>query len=230
MVAEKTLVIVEDEHAHDVEPDRAVGSIEVLGEPGRRQTLEGVAVEGFLGKSLTAVLTELAADEDQVVLFAGDEVDGVAAVRSPLFEDFETSELEIAPDALHRLGVDGFHGWPPKVSARPRGGPCGSRAVGVPGGCKGGSKTLKGPSFRALNSKATRKVFAALAPAGVLDEPAKVQGAAQGACRCPGGLEARSEHGAQRAEGAEGFHRRFGQHGRHGSIAEMGRARHRRAG
>lgn len=171
--------IAEDQHAHDIEPDRAIAGVEVLDEVGRRQSLEGAAVESFLGESLAAVLTELAADEDQVVLFVGDEVDGIAAVRSALFEDLEAPALEVALDALHRLGVDGFHGRPPKVSARPCGEPCGSHAIGVPEGCKGGSKTLKGSSFRARDSESTRKVFAALAAAGALDEPAKVQGAIQ---------------------------------------------------
>ena len=72
MVAEKSPVVAENQHAHDVEPDRAVGNVEVFGEVGRRQPLEGVAIESFLGESLAAVLTELAADEDQVALLAGD--------------------------------------------------------------------------------------------------------------------------------------------------------------
>lgn len=109
-MAEKCPVVAENQHAHDVEPDRAIAGVEVLGEVGCRQPLEGAAIEDFLGETLAAVLTELAADEDQVVLFAGDEVDGVAAVRPVLFEDFETPVLEIALDALHCLGVDGFHG------------------------------------------------------------------------------------------------------------------------
>lgn len=113
VMAKKGSAIAEDQHAHDIEPDRTIAGIEVLDEVGRRQSLKGAAVESFLGETLAAVLTELAADEDQVVLFVGDEVDDVAAVRPALFEDLEASALEVAPDALHRLGVDGFHGRPP---------------------------------------------------------------------------------------------------------------------
>lgn len=108
-MAEKGPAVVEDQHAHQVEPDRAITGIEMLGEVRCRQALERVAIENFLGETLAAVLTELAADEDQVVLFVGDEVDAVAAVCPVLFEDFETPALEIALDALHCLGVDGFH-------------------------------------------------------------------------------------------------------------------------
>ena len=86
VVAEKCPVVTEDQHAHQVEPDRAIAGVEVLGEVGCRQSLEGAAVENFLGEALAAVPTELTADEDQVVLFAGDEV---AAVRPPFFEDIE---------------------------------------------------------------------------------------------------------------------------------------------
>lgn len=110
VVTEKGSVAAENQHAHDVEPDHAIARVKVFDEAGRRQSLEGVAIEGFLGESFTAVLTELAVDEDQVVLFTGDEVDGVAVVLPPLFEDFETPALEIPPDALHCLGVDDFHG------------------------------------------------------------------------------------------------------------------------
>ena len=113
VMAEESPVLTEDQHAHGIEPDRAIAGIEVLDEVGRRQSLEGAAVESFLGESLAAVLTELAADEDQVVLFVGDEVDGIAAVRPALFEDLEASALEVDPDALHCLGVDSFHGRPP---------------------------------------------------------------------------------------------------------------------
>ncbi len=110
MVAEKGPVVAEDQHAHSIEPDRAIAGVEVLGKVGCRQSLEGAAVENFLGEPLAAVPTELAAYEDQVVSFVGDEVDDVTAVRPALFEDFETPALEIALDALHRFGVDGFHG------------------------------------------------------------------------------------------------------------------------
>lgn len=78
----------------------------MLDEAGCRQAVEGATVEALLGESLAAVLTELTADEDQAVLFVGDEVDDVAAMCSPLFDDLETPALEVAPDALHFLGVD----------------------------------------------------------------------------------------------------------------------------
>lgn len=109
VMAKKGPVVTEEQHAHQVEPDRAIAGVEMLGEVGCRQSLEGATIENFLGETLAAVLIELAADEDQVVFFVGDEVDGIAAVRPPLFEDFETPALEIAPDALHCLGADGFH-------------------------------------------------------------------------------------------------------------------------
>ena len=79
VMAEKSPVVVEDQHAHGIEPDRVFAGVEVLGEVGCRQS-----IESFLGKTLAAVLTELVADEDQVVFFVGDEVDGIAAVRPPL--------------------------------------------------------------------------------------------------------------------------------------------------
>ena len=109
-MAEKGPVVVENQHAYQVEPDRAIAGVEVLGEVGCRQSLEGVAIGNFLGETFTGVLADLAADEDHIVLFAGDEVDGVAAVRPVLFEDLESPALKIALDALHCLGVDGFHG------------------------------------------------------------------------------------------------------------------------
>lgn len=109
-MAEESPAVVENQHAHQVEPDRAITGVEMLGEVGCHQSLERVAIENLLGETLTAVLTELADDEDQVVLLVGDEIDGVAAVRPILFENIETPALEIALDALHCLGVDGFHG------------------------------------------------------------------------------------------------------------------------
>jgi hypothetical protein len=44
-MAEKALVVAEDKHDHQNEPDRTIAGVEVLCEPGRRQPLEGVAVE-----------------------------------------------------------------------------------------------------------------------------------------------------------------------------------------
>ncbi len=102
-MAEKGSAFAEDQHARRIVPDRTIAGVEVLDEADCRQ-----AVEGLLGESLAAVLTELAADADQAVLFVDDEVQDVVAVRSPLFEDLEAPALEIAPDAFHCLGVDVF--------------------------------------------------------------------------------------------------------------------------
>lgn len=111
-MTEKSPFIVEDQYAHQIEPDRAVTGVDVLGEAGCRQSFKRVAIGNFLGEALAVVLTELAADEDQVVLFVGDEVNDVAVVCPVLFEDFETPALEIDLDSFHLFGVDGFHGRP----------------------------------------------------------------------------------------------------------------------
>lgn len=39
VVAEKTPVVAEGQHAHDIESDRAIAGVEVLGEVGCRQSL-----------------------------------------------------------------------------------------------------------------------------------------------------------------------------------------------
>ena len=109
MVAEKRPALTDDEHAHDVEPDPDVLGVQVLSEVGRRQPFERRAVRVLLGESLAAVLRDLAANEDQVVLVAGDEVGYVADVRPVFLKNLEAPALEVDPDALLGLGVDGFH-------------------------------------------------------------------------------------------------------------------------
>ncbi len=109
VVTEKRPALADDEHAHDVEPDPDVFGVQVLGEVGSREPFERRAVRVLLGKSLAAVLRDLAVDEDQVVLIAGDEVGDVPAVRPALLQDLEAPALEVDPDALLGPGVDGFH-------------------------------------------------------------------------------------------------------------------------
>lgn len=105
-MVEKGSAFAEDQHARRIVPDRTIAGVEVLDEAGCRQAVEGATVEGLLGESLVAVLTELAADEDQAVLFVDDEVQDVTAVRPALLQDLEAPALEVDPDALHCLGVD----------------------------------------------------------------------------------------------------------------------------
>lgn len=88
-MAEKRPALADDEYAHDVEPDPDVLRVQGLGEVGRLQSLERRAVRVLLGESLAAVLCDLAVDERQLVLVAGDEVGDVAAVRPALFQDLE---------------------------------------------------------------------------------------------------------------------------------------------
>lgn len=109
VVAEKHLVVGDDHHAHQVEPDRAVIGSLAVGKVGDRNPLEGVAIDLLLGKALASVTADLAVNEDQVALVPGDEVDGVAAVRSTLFQDFEALALEERLDAAHRLDLDCLH-------------------------------------------------------------------------------------------------------------------------
>lgn len=68
MMAEEVPVVFVDRHAHQVEPDRVITEFEMLGEEGRYQSLEEVAIHNYLEETLDAVPTELAVDEGQIVL------------------------------------------------------------------------------------------------------------------------------------------------------------------
>ncbi len=62
------------------EPDRTIAGVEVFASEAAANRSREFAGRGFLGKTLYAVLTELAGDVDQVTRpFAGNEVDGVGA-------------------------------------------------------------------------------------------------------------------------------------------------------
>ncbi|BFL05072.1 hypothetical protein K100096D8_12800 [Eggerthella lenta] len=76
---------------------------------------------------------------------------------------------------------------------------------------RGKAKPLGARVFEHRTWETTRKVFAALATAGVLDESAKVQGAAQGVCRF-------AQEAWKRARGME--HNEL--KGRRGSIDGLG--------
>ena len=92
VVTEKRPTLADDEHAHNVEPNPDFLGVQVLDEVGSREPFERRAVRVLLGKSLAAVLCDLAVDEDQVVLVTGDEVDDVAA------------------DSIRKIGVSGARG------------------------------------------------------------------------------------------------------------------------
>lgn len=171
-----------------IEPDPDVLGVQVLSEVGRRQPFERRAVSVLLGKSLAAVLRNLAANEDQVVLVAGDEVGYVAAVCPVFLQNLEAPALEVDPDALLGLGVDGFHdvllsSWPAPVARLVARMPAGFAWV------QGESKTRRARVFaRVLRTR--RKFFAALAAASgsrrACKSPGRAPGGEQGARgHCP---------------------------------------------
>lgn len=184
MVAEKRPALTDDEHAHDVESDPDVLGVQVLSEVGRRQPFERRAVRVLLGESLAAVLRDLAVNEEQVVLVAGDEVGYVTAARPVFLQNLEAPALEVDPNALLGLvSMSSLAPGPPWWRALWLACRRGSR------GCKGESKTRRARVFaRALRTR--RKVFAALAAASgsrrAYKSPRRAPGGRQGARgHCP---------------------------------------------
>lgn len=171
-----------------IEPDPDVLGVQVLSEVGCRQPFERRAVRVLLGESLAAVLDDLAVNEDQVVLVAGDEVGYVATVRPVFLQNLEAPALEVDPDALLGLGVDALHdvllsSRPPRWRALWLACRRGSH------GCKGESKTRRARVFAGV-LRTRRKVFAALAAASgsrrACKSPRRAPGGGQGAReRCP---------------------------------------------
>ena len=166
-----------------IEPDPDVLGVQVLSEVGRRQPFERRAVRVLLGESLAAVLRDLAVDEDQLVLVAGDEVGYVAAVRPAILQDLEAPVLKVDPDAPRGPGVDGFHDV--LLSSRPA--PVARLAARMPAGfawAQGGKQNPEASSFR-KGAPYPRKVFAALAAASgsqrACKSPRRALGGGQGA-------------------------------------------------
>ena len=167
VVAKHRPAVGEDQHAHDVEADHGLLDVEVLGQVGGRRRLAGCAVQLVLGESLARVTVDVAADENQVVLVARDEVHAVLARPPAVLDDLEPAHLQELADTLHRLGLGCLVHLDllSLFGSLPMSGPCGFADIGVPDGRKGEMRKPGGLEFLAVvRGRVAKKFFAALAP------------------------------------------------------------------